>query len=510
MNDVVPSIWLYAITKGLKKQLLPLGALFFLFSIPNKAQGQLINLSRTLPILYIQTDSAREISSKEDYISASFWIDTQYASKYESVGSKNNPCRLQVKGRGNHTWKRFDKKPYKIKLDEKTKLLGLSKSKHFVLMAHADRDLAFLHDEIGFEVSRRMGMPWTVKQVPVELVLNGAYKGLYFLNEQIRVQNNRVNIKEQNNEETDIYKITGGWLLEIDQYREINQLEFVECNGEPLYVTYHSPEVLSSEQESYLRNLILSCDSCIYVQDKTSTAWEDLIDLELCAKFYLINEIMDNVEAYNGSCWFYKDRGEKEKLKFGPVWDFGYSVYAYNNKFIYVDYPYRMTWITELVKFPRFQEKVIDLWNDYYNKGLTDISEYVEFWTESIRKASVLDYEQWPQYGTANLDSARNVFLSLYNYKIDFLRQVWDGYSATTNIADNKELENYVLVKNGELIVAEEEKVLTITVYNLKGFREEIKRVSENRYRLQSHNHGVYLIYIELKDGKVLNFKVSI
>ena len=40
-----------------------------------------------------------------------------------------------VRGRGNSTWLWYDKKPYRIKLDKKSQLLGMGEGKSFVLLA---------------------------------------------------------------------------------------------------------------------------------------------------------------------------------------------------------------------------------------------------------------------------------------------------------------------------------------------------------------------------------------
>jgi hypothetical protein len=131
---------------------------------------------------------------------------------------------MEIRGRGNYTWTGFDKKPYRIKLGEKKKLLGMNKSRHFTLLAHADDNLAFLRNTVGFELSRRLGLKYTPAQQPVEVVLNGDYIGLYFLTENIRIANDRVDITEQADMTTHPDSITGGWLIEIDNYTEDNQV----------------------------------------------------------------------------------------------------------------------------------------------------------------------------------------------------------------------------------------------------------------------------------------------
>ncbi len=115
------------------------------------------NPTGTLPVIYINTENGVEITSKEDYVKATYWIEPN-GSGLEAVGSAATPASTEIKGRGNYTWTGFDKKPYKLKLTEKTKLLGMDKNKHFALLAHADDDLGFMRNALGFELARRMGL----------------------------------------------------------------------------------------------------------------------------------------------------------------------------------------------------------------------------------------------------------------------------------------------------------------------------------------------------------------
>lgn len=129
----------------------------------------------------------------------------------------------------------------------------MKKSKHFALLAHADDNLGFLRNTMGFELSRRGGLDFTPEQRPVEVVLNGEYIGLYFLTETIRVDSDRVKITEQADNISDPEEITGGWLVEIDNYWDADQITINEGNGELIRLTYKSPEVLSDAQSDYLK-----------------------------------------------------------------------------------------------------------------------------------------------------------------------------------------------------------------------------------------------------------------
>ena len=67
-----------------------------------------------------------------------------------------------------------------------------------------------------------------------------------------------MNITEQAEEETDPYNITGGWLLEIDNYWEDKSVQFQmkEKGDDWLLVTSKSPEVMSEEQYQYMENYL--------------------------------------------------------------------------------------------------------------------------------------------------------------------------------------------------------------------------------------------------------------
>ena len=316
--------------------------------------------SGTLPVLHISTEGNAPITSKETYLNATFYLDALGLEGYESFGSAESPLTMQIKGRGNYTWTGFDKKPYRVKLTSKAALLGMKASKHFALLAHADDELAFLRNTMGLELSRRLGLAYTPEQRPVEVVLNGDYIGLYFLTETIRVDANRVNITEQPDQATDPEAITGGWLVEIDNYDDPAQITINENkgSGETMRFTYKSPEVLSQQQTDYLLTLVTNADAAIYADDKSDCSWMELIDADALARFYLVQELTDNGESFHGSCYFHKDIGNDSKIVFGPVWDFGNSFRRGTDRTIASGTDFHQHWIGEIVKYEAFNDIV--------------------------------------------------------------------------------------------------------------------------------------------------------
>ena len=382
--------------------------------------------SGTLPVIYINTEDGMEITSTEDYLTATLYVDANGVEGYENIGSADAPISLQIKGRGNYTWTSFDKKPYRLKLASKTALLGLKKNKHFALLAHADDELAFLRNTVGFEISRRVGLEYTPAQQPCELVLNGDYRGLYLLTEHIRVEADRVNVIEQADYETLAENITGGWLVEIDNYDEAEQIKITDGNGEVMRFTYKSPELLSEEQAAYLRNLVETANTAIFDIDKTSTKWQDYIDIDELAKFYIVQEVLDNCESFHGSCYWHKERGENTKIKFGPVWDFGNAFRRSSMAFVYSNPPFHQHWIGEVAKYPAFQEAVKRHWEAFVATSGT-LDAFVNEFISKISEAASSDFERWPTYGNWDVDASKNKFLNKMRNKIFWLDSQWRG-----------------------------------------------------------------------------------
>lgn len=398
--------------------------------------------SGSLPVLYINTENNSPIISKdkEDYLHANWWLDSRGISGYESLGSPEEPLGLVIKGRGNFTWEQFEKKSYRIKLEKNEKLIGMKKNKHFCLLAHADDHLAKLKNTIGFEISRRIGLAYTPAQEPVELVINGEYLGLYFITEKPRVGKNRVNITEQSDYETDINSITGGWLLELNSF-EGTMFYVQEHTNQPyswedmICFESKSPEVLSSAQHDYMNQFLIATNTAIYCTDKSSMEWEKYIDVDTLAMYYIVGEIMDDLEYFAGSVFVYKHRGENTKIVFGPVWDFGNSFQRwaiYNdtqfNKYIY-EKPtvFKNRWIEEIAKFPRFQQAVKKQWKKFYQSGFNglNLDAYIDSCTSRIERAFNKDARRWPQYNDNSIRKERDNFKKFINRKIDWLNKQW-------------------------------------------------------------------------------------
>lgn len=379
-----------------------------------------------LPVIHITTENKAPIVDKEVYLPATYYVEG-LESGFDDIGSVDEQLSLKIKGRGNYTWTGFDKKPYRLKLENKASLCGMKKSKHYVLLAHADDPYAYLRNEVGLNLSRRVGLAWTPSSYPVEVILNDKHIGLYFLTENIRVDEDRVNVVEQADLEEDDFNITGGWLVEIDNYENDPHVKIMEHNGNPIVFTYKSPEELSQKQKDYLTRQMNELNDAIYTKEKEDASkLLELLDIESAAKYYIVQEMMDDCESYHGSCYLYKDRGEDTKWHFGPVWDFGNSFARRDKNFIYVNPAFNQTWIGELAKFPVFQEKVESLWKDRVANQIEPVMNNIDQFINLISRASEINDKIWSEYAKDDLERRADDFKNLFTKSVKWLGKKWN------------------------------------------------------------------------------------
>lgn len=360
-------------------------------SMANEPEPQSPNtVSGTIPALYIETENHAPIVSKTEYLNATYWLDPMGAEDIPALGSKAQPLPMQIRGRGHSSWKGA-KKPYKIKLDKKTEVMGMPKNKHWALLKPTENTVA------GLQLGKLMNMAWTPSFRPVEVVLNGDYIGLYFLTETIRIDENRVNIHEQQDQETNSELIKGGWLVEVDNYHDEDQFTIPECSKWNLTLRYHSPENLSDAQLQWLTDEFKSINAAIYSTNKTSTEWEKYIDVESMARFFILQEVMDNPDGFHGSFYLHKDLSDNAKWVAGPIWD----LVCYNRE--KTDYTFRMKvhygftphWIGEIIQYDSFCKSVELVWSEVYPNRLSEIYNQIDEIVLPLGSAWANDCARW-------------------------------------------------------------------------------------------------------------------
>ena len=326
----------------------------------------------TLPIVYIETEGHKAITSKTFYIPGTYYL-VDYQNPDMNIGSPESPMALEIKGRGHSSWG-GTKKPYKIKLGEKAPLLGMNANKHWALLKFNEPTIA------GFQLGNIMGMDWTPSTRPVEVVLNDDYLGIYFLNETNRIGESRLDIYEQPDYNDDEGSIPYGWLVEVDNYVESNQITIKENDQWNIRITHHSPESLSTAQRTWLKSEFQCINSAIYDPDKAHSTWEQYIDVDAMARYFIIQEVLDNSDGFHGSFYLHKDWTDDARWVAGPLWDLSC------NQRVKTDYTFKMPtsyyftphWIGELIEDGDFNAAVRDAWHEFYPSEVQSWMNYID------------------------------------------------------------------------------------------------------------------------------------
>ena len=75
--------------------------------------------------------------NKEDYVLASVKVETK---KNDEIVIEHETSEAKLRGRGNSTWFVYEKKPYRLRFDKNTSILGMPAAKNYVLLAeYADK-----------------------------------------------------------------------------------------------------------------------------------------------------------------------------------------------------------------------------------------------------------------------------------------------------------------------------------------------------------------------------------
>lgn len=369
-------------------------------------------LSGTLPVLYINArnddgsinpEIADYNLSHKEYFTAEYWIEN--AGEMD-LASGDKPLATLIKARGNWTRTAFVKKPFKLKLDKKQSLLGLSKSKHFALLAHADDDYGFLRNFTAFMLGKRLGLPWTPSMVPVELVLNGDYRGIYFLTESIRAEKERVDIEELEDGCEDPAMVSGGYIVELDNYEEpTGQIRMPEISTIPgdysrtLRITFDTPEVYSDLQTRFITDQFNAINRLVGTNDDSMWSYLDLDD---AARYYLVCELTGHSEAYNGSTYLFRNRGEGEKWHFSPLWDFGNAFKAGINTLFYSELYFPHNLVPSFVRNEKFVNKVKETWSWLLGSQFEGVYDEMSAYISAIKEAAKKDAQRWKNAGRTN------------------------------------------------------------------------------------------------------------
>ena len=348
-----------------------------------------------LPVLRIETTDHQPVVDKETRIPGTMQLDPNGSAVNAFSGS------IEINGRGNSTW-RDPKKPYRIRLGKSADLMGMGGSMHWVLLANY-RDKSQLRSWAAAQASESTDLAWTPEYRHVEVILNGRYEGVYQLAEHVRRDSNRVNIEKLGASDTTEPTITGGYLLELDNYFDpAVDPGFVTEKG--YKVQMQEPDAGVIQQEDYIRNHVQTFEDALYSRDfkDPSLGYRPFIDTPSLADFYWVQEVLKNQDAFIGSTYFHKKRNGP--LTFGPIWDFDISMGNPNSYDQLTPDGWRTRsgpWLVRLFQDPAFVQDLQNRW-PALQAGFLDVANRIEAEGAGLVDAIDNDGGRWDYEQGAN------------------------------------------------------------------------------------------------------------
>ncbi|MFT3903068.1 MAG: CotH kinase family protein [Niabella sp.] len=321
-----------------------------------------------LPKVYVTTENGAPIVDKDTYLKTSVIVED--IDKVYSDGTKFNST-ARIKGRGNSTWG-MPKKPYRLNLDSKASLLGMSADKDWALLANY-LDKTLLRNITAFEISRIAGMSWTPHSISVDFYLNGVYQGVYALTEHVKVSKDRLNMDLVKSSDNTGEALTGGYFLELDFH--FDELYKFKTDIKELPIMFKDPDEPTTQQFNYVKNFFNTAESTLYADNfkDEQNGYRKYIDMESFINYYIIQELAKNVDGnLRGSCYLAIRRNGKIEqplvwdfdLAFGNAdyitWEQGASSAEYDGWFIKTCSP----WYDRFFQDPTFVSALKKRWNE--------------------------------------------------------------------------------------------------------------------------------------------------
>ena len=370
-----------------------------------------------LPTVVINTEGSQEIVSKENELSSTVYIISEAGTNLLAT------TETGVRGRGNASWDQFPKKPYRLKFKSKQSPLDApaSAKKWTLISNYSDKSL--MRNILAFEASRRIGQAYTPYCHPVDVIVNGEYRGCYQLCDQVEAAEGRVPAKD-------------GYLIEIDSYAWKEVSAFWSWRGTPVTIKHPDEDDITDAQRQHIESFFNQMETAALGSDFTDPekGYRKYLDLESFLRNLLVGDFCGNTDIL-WSVYMYKDATDG-RLYAGPTWDHdlsfdndyrGYPINA-NNDFIFLFVPSPASdavrdMTRRIVKEdPEAKKLLAQYWNYALEEGdLKSLPEYLDQTYVLLLESQELNFKRW----------------DILNQKVHMNFQALGSYEAEVNFLKN-------------------------------------------------------------------------
>jgi hypothetical protein len=382
-----------------------------------------------LPTVVIHTASGSDPVDKVNELESNISI---ISNDGKTILEQDGTSRL----RGNNSMT-HPKKPYRIKFSEKRRPLNAKALARKWTLINNYGDKTLLRNCLAFEISKRVGIGFTPYCQPVDVFMNGEYKGCYQFCDAIDIRPHRVDIYEMDSTCTEGDMLTGGYLIEIDAYASREPKHFTSNRNTPVTVKYPDADDILSLQFNYIKQYYGAFENTLY-----KSYWKDpergyrqYLNMPSFLRHFIVGEFSGNTDTY-WSTYMYKDRYETQFFV-EPVWDFdlafenddrtypicNLSDYIYRTKGSYAG-NFKTLVDRMLISDYSAAAALQELWAEvrYFNGiNVRELQAYVDSMANELMESQRLNFIRWP----------------IMNKKVHQNPKLWGSYEAEVqNVKD--------------------------------------------------------------------------
>ena len=322
---------------------------------------------------------------------------------------------VEIKGRGNSTWREYAKKPYQIKFSKKTSVLGMPAAKKWILLANASDD-SMIRTRLVYDAAEQMDFPFVTEYQYVDLWIDGQYLGVYLLGEKAEIGKGRLNLQDPAGA---MFELDNGFATDEDHYFFEGRLN-----------SYFALKEIVEEDDEHIQQAMTNFQTAMtrLTTALTSQGWENLslsqlnemIDVDSLARYYLMNEYVLNGESFFTSFFWYQD-GASDVLHVGPLWDFDTCMGNKNEKVTDYNASSTSVLMKKMLNIPAFYQRVQELYARY-KPVLTGMAGQVDGLRDEIGVSADLNYLRWSTLGAANPKPGGTPFAPTYDEALSRVR----------------------------------------------------------------------------------------
>ena len=331
---------------------------------------------------------------------------------------------MQIKGRGNSSWNGTSshaKNPYHVKFDEKVRPLGMKAGKHWILLANKQSS-SMTTNAIGHRIAQMFDCAAPCHIIPVELYINGSYRGNYNLTERVSIANNSVDLDDDSLAvmlEMDTYINADEPITQPTHYNLSCKLKSPGTKAELPYA-----ETASKSWSIVMKDFDRITDAVYNDEDV-----DGIINVKKAAKYLAANEYMAQCELKHPKSVYAYTQNPTDDVDetgvdptpwvFGPIWDCDWAYGYEQSKTYFINYAesdyydliqpfYDDTTLRnagdfwkKLRGYESIDRATYNVWNKFMTEGgLEELIEYCDDYYEFASRSLTHNHQTEATYDT--------------------------------------------------------------------------------------------------------------